>query len=181
MYHLNFARYRFFCRAETLIEFPKYSGSAWRGALGHALRRTVCITRLESCAQCLLKFRCAYSSLFETPVPADSPVLRKYPAAPHPMIIHPEATNARGLNEGDRFSVELTLLGQSYQHLPYLVYAWRKMGETGIGNRQGRFELERIDQWTPAGWRGISGADNLQPDPAGPGRCLLLQKRCLAM
>jgi hypothetical protein len=38
--------------------FPAFPGSAWRGAFGHALKRTVCVMRLRPCAGCPLERSC---------------------------------------------------------------------------------------------------------------------------
>lgn len=64
--------YRFHFKCPEHIRLPDYPGSAWRGALGHALKRTVCVVRITPCNQCLLKNACAYSYVFETPPPAGS-------------------------------------------------------------------------------------------------------------
>ena len=41
----DLARFRFGLRALDPIRLTEYPGSAWRGLLGHGLRRTVCVTR----------------------------------------------------------------------------------------------------------------------------------------
>ncbi|WP_328984360.1 hypothetical protein [Thiorhodovibrio winogradskyi] len=46
---LNLLRLRFFCSALDPIRLPFFSGSAWRGLLGHSLRRSVCVTRAPQC------------------------------------------------------------------------------------------------------------------------------------
>lgn len=66
-------------------DFPVQPG--WRGAFGHALKKTVCVVRDTPCAQCLLKHACAFSYVFETPQPANTEKMRKYTAAPHPFVL----------------------------------------------------------------------------------------------
>lgn len=178
------ARYRFHCRATSPIIFPRYAGSAWRGAFGHALKHTVCVTRLRNCCQCLLWRSCAYSYLFETPPPQGASMLRKYPAAPHPFLIHPEATNARRYAAGEEFSADLTLIGRANAQLPYVIHAWRKMGQTGIGAGRGRFTLEAVSQLVSSeGWQEVyrdGGTLAAQPPLVPPaisrpeGRCALV-------
>ncbi|RMH50960.1 MAG: hypothetical protein D6682_05755, partial [Zetaproteobacteria bacterium] len=41
-------------------------GSAWRGALGHALKRTVCIFKHGACDGCPLLSSCTYPLFYET-------------------------------------------------------------------------------------------------------------------
>lgn len=41
-------------------QLPPYSGSAWRGAFGHALKQSVCVVRHTPCSDCMLKNSCAF-------------------------------------------------------------------------------------------------------------------------
>lgn len=119
---LPIAQYRFYLRARSDFQLPAYSGSAWRGLFGRALKRTVCVTRQPDCKQCLLWRSCVYSYIFETPPPLDSPVMRKYTAAPHPFIITPDPAQKRQLSTGDDLWFDFTLIGKANQHLPYIIY-----------------------------------------------------------
>lgn len=51
---LILARYRFGFTVETPVHLHYYAGSQLRGAFGHALRRTACMTRLKDCKECPL-------------------------------------------------------------------------------------------------------------------------------
>ena len=166
MISLPFSRYRFHCRAVTPVSFPQYAGSTWRGAFGHALKHTVCVTQMPQCSACLLWRTCAYSEIFETPPPEDAPLVANYPAAPHPFIIHPEATNGGDYQPGDTFSVDLTLIGRTAAQLPYVVHAWRQMGDKGVGRGRGHYQVVGIDQLTGDGWRPIyRPGGELTPQP----------------
>ena len=149
-FSLPIARYRFRFRALTSIQFPAYAGSTWRGAFGHALRRTVCITREPECTHCLLWRSCVYSQVFETPA-GHEPLLEKIPNAPHPYIMQPLATSGRQYAPGETFELHLTLLGAAIAHLPYLIHALQQVGERGIGKGDGRYGLEEVQQETLAG------------------------------
>jgi len=144
-FNLPIARYRLTLRALTPIQFPAYAGSTWRGAFGHALRRTVCITREPDCRQCLLWRSCVYSQVFETPA-GQGPLLEKINAAPHPYIMQPLATSGRQYAPGEVFVLELSLLGAAIGHLPYLIHAMQQVGERGIGKGDGRYALVAVDR-----------------------------------
>ncbi len=166
MTRLSLAKYRFHCRALTPIVLPRYAGSTWRGAFGHALRRTVCVTGKPECGDCLLRRNCAYSYLFETPPPDEARMLRKYPAAPHPFMIHPEASHGARYQEGDAFTVDLSLIGRGNAQLPYVVHGWQVMGGQGVGQGRGQFNLETVSQQDQDGsWQGIyrHGTGRLNP------------------
>jgi hypothetical protein len=57
--------------SEPLI-LPLFKGSTLRGGFGHAFKRVVCALRKTNCSECLLKERCVYSYIFETPPPSDT-------------------------------------------------------------------------------------------------------------
>src|SRR6185312_11710515 len=59
-----------------------YTGSAWRGGLGHELRRAVCRTGAPDCGGCPHLAECDYPLAFETP--ADG-LLGKVDSAPRPF------------------------------------------------------------------------------------------------
>ena len=43
---------------------PTFKGSMLRGALGFALKRTVCAVRVKVCEPCLLRPSCVYARIF---------------------------------------------------------------------------------------------------------------------
>jgi hypothetical protein len=83
------SRFRFGLRALGRIRLPPYPGSAWRGLLGHGLRRTACVTCAPACDGCLLIHGCVYSQLFETPPPPGLD-LRGFSSVPHPFVLNIE-------------------------------------------------------------------------------------------
>ncbi|HRJ93686.1 MULTISPECIES: CRISPR system precrRNA processing endoribonuclease RAMP protein Cas6 [unclassified Thiothrix] len=149
-FQLPVARYRCVFRAETPIRFPAYAGSTWRGAFGHALRRTVCMTREPECGQCLLWRSCVYSQVFETPA-GRGPMLEKVNTAPHPYIMHPLETSGRQYAPGDEFALYLTLLGKAVEHLPYLIHSLQQVGERGLGKQGGQCSLQQVEQENEVG------------------------------
>ena len=70
--HFKFAQFKFLLKAVDCISLPVYKGSTFRGAFGHAFKKVVCVTREKICGTCLLKNRCVYSYVFETPPPSDT-------------------------------------------------------------------------------------------------------------
>ena len=181
---LPVARHRLHLIAETAVRLPAYAGSAWRGALGHALKRTVCVTGARHCPDCLLYRSCVYPYVFETPPPERAGKLRKYPAAPHPFVIEPWPA-CREVAPGAAFGVDLVLIGRGQAQLAYFIEALRRAGRGGVGQGgaqgAGRYALARVEQQTAAGWQTIYTAGGrleslpaqtpvLPPPPAGPVR-----------
>lgn len=145
VFQLQVQRYRLEFVTQTSSQFPRYAGSMWRGAFGHALKRAVCITRLPSCSECLLKEHCAYSQIFETPAGRE-PLLSKINHAPHPYIIEPLQTSGAGFEVGEVLRIGLTVVGRANQQLPYLIHAFQQLGELGLGKAQVRLQLQAVYQ-----------------------------------
>jgi hypothetical protein len=165
---LPIARYRLEFRGGAGKTRALFTGSAWRGAFGHALKRLVCVTRNERCSECLLFRSCVYPYVFETPPLPGDHLLKNGAAAPHPFALTlpfpaPEATGEVELG--------LTLFGRSNGQLAYLVYAFRQAAEEGI-RPYGPLKLERVLQEEPLGsdqWKNIFvPPGQLIPCPALP-------------
>lgn len=143
---LAIARYHLTFQAVDPVRLPDYSGSAWRGAFGHALKQLVCVTREPACPSCLLYRSCTYPYLFETPPDPAVGKLRKYTAAPHPFVLSPDSANRGLIQSGTLVNLGLTLYGHGNRHLPYVIHALTQVGQRGIGKQGGRLVLQRVEQ-----------------------------------
>ena len=144
MDHFVFRRFSFSILPVTELCLPSYKGSMLRGGFGRAFRRSVCISRNKVCTDCLISQTCAFYWIFETPVPDDSNIMRKYPTAPHPFILEPPLTRRRIFQKGDALDFSLTLVGRAVDYLPYFIYAFEELGRLGIGRDRGKFSLQSV-------------------------------------
>lgn len=143
---LPISSFLFRFRFEGENRLPAYAGSAWRGAFGLALKKTVCVVRDTPCQDCMLRENCAYPYIFETPPPANSEKMRLYTAAPHPFTIDLKLEKQTGTSE---YLLGFTLFGRSYRYLPYIIHAFEKAGKHGLGSHRQSFELIRVDHIKP--------------------------------
>ncbi|MBI5208303.1 MAG: CRISPR system precrRNA processing endoribonuclease RAMP protein Cas6 [Candidatus Firestonebacteria bacterium] len=104
------------------------------------------MTRDKECSECMLKLKCVYSAIMESPVPENHPHSHKYKNSPHPYIIVPSLTRNRYFNPGDTLSFDFTLIGKANDYLPYFVYAFTEMGKLGIGRDRGRFDVISVEE-----------------------------------
>jgi hypothetical protein len=141
---LPLGHYELVFRPRGPLRFTQHAGFAWRGAFGHALKRTVCVTREPTCNTCLLFRSCPYPYLFETPPPAGSAKMRRYTAVPHPFVIAPPPP---GLTEtGGEYRLRVILFGRANAYLPYVVHALARAGQEGLGTRRSALDLAEIRQ-----------------------------------
>jgi len=149
---LPIAEYRLLYQTSSALSLKGFTGSAWRGAFGHALKKSVCITRLKQCQPCLLKHQCAYSYLFETPIPPGSKKMRLYTHAPHPFVIQPPQEEK--INDDFIYPLYFSLFGDSQRYLPYAIHGWQQLGQQGIGVKRQSLELIAVEQFDSAhaGW-----------------------------
>ena len=134
-------RYRL--RFVTMGGYRGYLGSAWRGAFGRALKRAVCVTHLQSCADCILNRNCVYPYLFESRLPPGAMKMRRYDTVPHPFVLAPPSNIQ---SDDELVDVGMTLFGSANQHLPYVIHALREAGDNGIGRRRVRNTLVAVEQ-----------------------------------
>lgn len=156
--HLPLAHYRLHFRAQDPLRLPEYSGSAWRGVFGRALRKAVCVTRQRDCAGCMLHGSCVYSYVFETPPPVGAAKMRRYTSAPHPFVIEPVDDQRRDWSPGEPIHLDLLLYGRATGYLPYFLHAFEQAAAVGLGRGEARLSLEGADQVDLHGaseWRSI--------------------------
>lgn len=144
---LPISTYRFQFTADSPVRIHPQMGSAWRGALGHALIRSVCIKDKVACKGCMLRFHCVYAYLFETPPPPQSEKMRLYSNAPHPFVLWPEEEQGTVLSPGKTHAVNLTLIGRANDNLPQIACALDDAGKHGIGPDKGWLKLKHLDYW----------------------------------
>jgi hypothetical protein len=143
LYPFPVARYRFDCQVESPINLPEYAGSTLRGAFGHALKKTACITRQSDCKTCPLYRSCPYPAIFAPP-PPETHSLQKFSEIPAPFIVEPPAWGERHYGKEDILSFEFILIGRALAQLPLIVYAWQRALETGIAKGDGTAKLKRV-------------------------------------
>ncbi|TSE34655.1 CRISPR-associated endoribonuclease Cas6 [Tepidimonas charontis] len=130
-------------------EFP---GSAWRGALGHALKRTACVTRLPQCRPCALYQSCVYPYFYDTPPPPTAQKMRRYETTPHPFILEP------GTAGGCSYQLGFKLIGVANRQLAVFIHALSQAAQGPKGVAGNRLQLEAVEQETYPGsghWRCI--------------------------
>ncbi len=151
---LPLARYRLRFRAAVDLRLPAYTGSAWRGAFGRALKHLVCIPDEPTCPSCPFYRSCIYPYLFEMPPDPGVGKLTKYTAAPHPYLLVPDDCHGR-VAAGQTLSVDVHLLGHGNRHLPYVIHALTQAGQRGLGQDRGALELLGVAQADDEDWRPI--------------------------
>ncbi|MBP9021469.1 MAG: CRISPR system precrRNA processing endoribonuclease RAMP protein Cas6 [Syntrophobacterales bacterium] len=143
-----YGRYVFSCKFLDEAELPEYKGSTFRGVFGHALKKTVCALKHQGCEGCLLRPKCIYVFLFETPFPVKSNGRKRLSSPPHPYVIEPPETPRVRFQPEDLFEFTLLLFGRANEYLPYIIYAFEQTGGHGIGKRvngrAARFKLENV-------------------------------------
>jgi hypothetical protein len=149
------ARFELALRALDPLKLPPHAGSTLRGGFGRAFRRIGCAASALGADQCSLGDRCPYHYIFETPVPAGSPILAKVGTAPRPFVIEPPLDTRSVYEPGASIPVGLVLIGRAIDYLPYFIYAFEQLGTAGLGAGRGRF---RVDTVTSAPLRGPATA-----------------------
>jgi len=118
--------------------------NTFRGAFGATLKRIVCTFAKRKCKECILSGKCAYGYIFETPIPHNTELMRKYPYAPHPLIILPPYQNSSYISQGKVDTIGITLIGRAIDYIPYIVLTFQELGSSGIGSSQVKFVVKEL-------------------------------------
>lgn len=130
---LSAVRTRLTFVSEQPVHLPRFAGSAWRGAFGHALRRMVCALRQPKCGGCPLYGVCAYPGIFDPP-PLAGQQGSAADITPVPYVLAPEPGPAEGVYPpGAPIVVTLRLFGKAGQLAGYAVAALCEAAAGGIG------------------------------------------------
>lgn len=150
---LKIAKYRFVLEPVESMSLPPHKGATLRGGFGQAFKRMTCSRSYagQPCDECPEQNRCAYSYVFETPVPPDSDVLRTHSAVPRPFVFEPPLDGKTKYRPGDDLAFGLVLIGQAIDYLPCFVLSFKALGETGLGRGRGRFRLRQAWATDPLG------------------------------
>ncbi len=143
----------------------RYLGSAWRGAFGHALRKTVCVTRLPTCDPCVLLRSCPYPFLFESRTPPGARKLSRYPRTPGPYVLEP--ADRRSDSPADSLNLGVTLFGRANEQLPYVLHALEQAGRRGLTSKRVAMELQDVQAETATHDSGATDVGRGTRDDAG--------------
>jgi hypothetical protein len=161
------ARFRFVLEATTPLRLSAVAGAALRGGFGYVFKRAVCLWPPGDCPRCLLKTTCAYPYIFETAPPPGTAKLRGLDQVPRPFVVEPPDDGRTAYRPGEAFAFRLVLVGRAIDLLPYFVFAFRQLGETGLGPGRGRYRLAEVHEEGPRGERLLyAAADGTLRPPA---------------
>lgn len=145
---LPFTELRARYRVVSPFRLPHHSGSLLRGVLGRALRRTGCTHATSPCPDaCAEPAVCAYSRLFDPPVPKPEPykLLRGATHAPQPLLPLIPRPGSVQLGTGDTFDLGLRVLGRlDAQDEARLQGALKGITDFGLGRQEGRLHLDDV-------------------------------------
>lgn len=154
---LTVGRYDLTFAARTAGQLPDWAGSAWRGAFGHALKQSVCVTGMKDCAPCPMFDRCVHARIFETPPPTGQGKMRKYTTAPRPYVLLP--TPGGRIEAGQTMKLALRLFGSSNQDHALIIRALGRAAWRGLGRNQLSLKLSQPETSTVSTLDAAPGRD----------------------
>jgi hypothetical protein len=134
-----------------MLQLPALDkGSVLRGALGYALKDSVCFQAdRRACTPCTLGNLCPYGYLYETRPPEDDIAAGTQQDVPHPFVLQPPLSRRTLYQPGQPLRFDLVLVGRGIRYLPYFLEAFRRLGRRGMGRGRARFELSSAEMVHP--------------------------------
>lgn len=127
--------YKFLFNFEFLEDatLPEFKGSTIRGAFGWSLFKA--IDNLYP----------IYQHIFETEGDEyNIEYLKGVKKIPHPFILHPPLATKRDFVKGEIITIGITLIGYAHNFLPFIVEAFKIMGEEGITSKRKKLKLLNV-------------------------------------
>jgi hypothetical protein len=153
---LELVRCRAWFETRGALRIADYPGSAWRGALGHALKDTACTRPGTRCAACPERGECPYPPLFDSADGGD-------PFRPY--VLEPQAFSGY-FPAGSPLALDLILFGWLVGWLPLIADALQRLGERGLGMRE-PVRLTLIDLQQQTGTDGATWVSLAAPAAVG--------------
>lgn len=150
---IPYQKFHLTIEAVSDLKLPYYKGSTFRGGFGNMFKKIVCALKRNECLDCILKSKCVYAYVFETPPHENAKLfnMNKYEKIPHPFVIEPpEENNGLLINDakiyepGSKLNFFLILIGNAIGYLPYFIYTFDELGKTGIGKGRGKYKLIEV-------------------------------------
>jgi CRISPR-associated endoribonuclease Cas6 len=139
---LHYLPINFNLKFKTSVYSDTYPAFVLRAIMGKELRRFACILKTKKCDECPLKFQCAYSYIFESPIDKNNEFIKGRDKASHPFVL----TSKEDINrEFEELNFNLTLFGRGIDYFPYIFYAFLKAGENGIFKRRYIYEILKVE------------------------------------
>lgn len=130
---LALSRHRLLLAPEAPMRVPRFPGSTWRGAMGWALKRLVCVMRGRPCEGCPLEHSCILPTVFAARPEETAVKMRLYERVPNPFVLHPRFPAGPVAGPEDRVILDLTLVGRACGQVAYIVRALQSAAEGGLG------------------------------------------------
>jgi hypothetical protein len=138
---------RFYFEALTDVTFPpNLATNTIRGALGIQLRNASCIPECSAPQDCPIQQVCAYATIFEPQQHISILSQARRPKdLPRPFVVRASKLDGLKVKAGQTFSFDLNLFLPPQGVLPFLIIAFRRLAESGLGIRGGKAFLSSVD------------------------------------
>lgn len=143
---LQVCHLRLHLEPECELLLPAHNkGNALRGGFGVAFRRLVCVDMRWECAECTLRFTCAYTTVFNPFLPPDADRMTGNRDIPRPFVFKPPLSTQTHFPRGAALVFELVVIGKAIEYLPYFIVAFRALGDIGLGLNRTPVRLARVE------------------------------------
>lgn len=113
----------------------------FRSVLGNELHYLSCVLKQQTCHICPLRFKCAYSILFENPINKENNVISGRDKAPSPYIIKAEYYKN---TEIDKVDITVVFTGEGIDYISYFLLAVKRAGEKGMFKERIKYNMGYI-------------------------------------
>lgn len=140
-WRLQFHRLEFLIQFDKPVVFTNHPVFLFRSLLGKELFRLICPFSRKVCDTCTLRFKCAYSYIFESPVTKDNPVLYGRNFASHPFVMSSDVAENQSTQN---LTLTMLLIGNAVDYIPIIFWSLVRAGKQGIFKTRVPFQIQSL-------------------------------------
>ena len=138
------AKYRFVLQPLEYIKMPYNPCSCLHRGFPSVFYQITCQKSENNCQSCSKKLNCPYYIILDNNNLIELPELKRYQTPPKPFIFEPPLKRKIYYNQKNELYFDLILFGRAMEYFPYFVKCMKLLGESGIGQNQGKYSLKEI-------------------------------------
>jgi hypothetical protein len=139
--NLLYFLYSFVLKFDKGIKIGQRFHFVLRSVFGRELKYLSCVLKTQTCHNCPLRLKCAYSVVFEAPIDRDNEYLPGRSNAPLPYVFQVNYSDI----ETDTVNVELILIGKGGEYAPYVLLSLSRAGQNGLFKERIKYTVRHAE------------------------------------
>lgn len=141
-FSLDYLKLKIVIQLKEDTVLPRFPATTFRGGMGAVFKKSFCLSDSDKCLDCEYLDTCIFSYIFKTSMSKEAEIRNQSQLVAPPYIIQvPFTKNKKEYKKREIIEVELTILGNAIDYLSYFIYAFKELGQKGLGRNRSKFDI----------------------------------------